>query len=456
MRLTAAEIAKRAGGGVVSGDPEVLVTSWGFDSRALLPGACFVALRDHRDGHDFVAAAFRAGAHVALIDREVSGLAPSAAATLIRVPDVVAGLQSVARSVRAGRSELRVVGVTGSTGKTSTKDLLAAALPDGAAYASPESYNNEFGLPLTLLNTPAGVRGVVAEMGERFPGDIALLCDIARPEFGIVTNVGLAHAEHLGGREGVAAVLAELLEALPESGTAVLPADDEWTPWLAQRTVARVETVGYAPDAAHRITHVDVGRALHPEFTLDGCRFRVGLRGAHQVINAAMAAVMARDAFGIDLEDIAARMEGARGSRWRMELAESAGGVVVLNDAYNANPASMDAALRALAQLGVEGRRIAVLGDMRELGTHSAGAHEAVGRLAGELGTDVVIGVGAGGAEIAGAARRDVRDVRTVVDADEAAATVLGLVQPGDAVLVKASRALGLQTVAERLLEAIS
>ena len=262
MRLTAAEIATRAGGAVVTGDPNLLVTSWGFDSRALLPGACFVALKDHRDGHDFIGAAFRAGAHVALIDRDVPGSAAHGSGTLVKVPEVIAGLQAVARSVRAARADLRVVGVTGSTGKTSTKDLLAAALPDGAAYASPESYNNEFGLPLTLLNTPAGVRGVVAEMGERFPGDIALLCEIARPEFGIVTNVGLAHAEHLGGREGVASVLAELLEALPESGAAVLPADDEWTPWLAARTSARVETVGYDADAAHRISHVDVGRAL--------------------------------------------------------------------------------------------------------------------------------------------------------------------------------------------------
>ena len=341
----------------------------GASTRARsLPGACFVALKDHRDGHDFVGAAFRAGAHVALVDRDVPGSAAHGSGTLVKVPEVIAGLQAVARSVRAARADLRVVGVTGSTGKTSTKDLLAAALPDGAAYASPESYNNEFGLPMTLLNTPAGVRGVVAEMGERFPGDIALLCEIARPEFGIVTNVGLAHAEHLGGREGVASVLAELLEALPESGAAVLHADDEWTPWLAARTSARVVTVGYDADAAHRISHVDVGRALDPEFTLDGCRFRIGLRGAHQVINAAMAAVMARDAFGVELEAVAERMEAARGSRWRMELAESADGVVVLNDAYNANPASMDAALRALAQLAVDGRRIAVLGDMRELG----------------------------------------------------------------------------------------
>jgi UDP-N-acetylmuramoyl-tripeptide--D-alanyl-D-alanine ligase len=456
MRLTAADIATRAGGAVVTGDANTLVTSWGFDSRALLPGACFVALKDHRDGHDFVGAAFRSGAHVALIDRDVPLSAAHGTGVLVKVPEVITGLQAVARSVRSERADLRVVGVTGSTGKTSTKDLLAAALPDGAAYASPESYNNEFGLPLTLLNTPAGVRGVVAEMGERFPGDIALLCEIARPEYGIVTNVGLAHAEHLGGREGVASVLAELLEALPESGAAVLPADDEWTPWLAARTRARVETVGYDAGATHRISHVDVGRALDPEFTLDGCRFRIGLRGAHQVVNAAMAAVMAHDAFGVELAAVAERMEAARGSRWRMELAESADGVVVLNDAYNANPASMDAALRALAQLGVDGRRIAVLGDMRELGTHSAGAHEAVGRLAGDLGTDVLIGVGAGGAEIADAARAEVSDVRVVADADEAAAAVLGLVRPGDAVLVKASRALGLQTVAARLLEAIS
>jgi UDP-N-acetylmuramoyl-tripeptide--D-alanyl-D-alanine ligase len=290
-------------------------------------------------------------------------------------------------------------------------------------------------------------------MGERFPGDIALLCDIARPQYGIVTNVGLAHAEHLGGREGVAAVLGELLEALPSSGVAVLPADDEWTPRLAARTEARVETVGYAATADHRVTDVDLGDALRPEFTLDGHRFGVGLRGAHQVVNAAMAAVMARIAFEIDYDGIAERMQAARGSRWRMELVESAGGVVVLNDAYNANPTSMEAALRALAHLDVEGRRIAVLGDMRELGAHSVEAHEQVGRLAAALATDVLIGVGDGGAVIADAARAAMHDVHTVADADEAAATVVRLAGPGDAVLVKASRALGLQVVAERLLE---
>jgi UDP-N-acetylmuramoyl-tripeptide--D-alanyl-D-alanine ligase len=430
MRLTADEIARRAGGEVVAGDPNAAVTAWGFDSRAVLPGSCFLALKDHRDGHDFVADAFRAGASVALIAHEVSVAGAGEPATLVKVQDVVAGLQAIARSVRATRHDLRVVAITGSTGKTSTKDLLSAALPDGVAYANPESFNNEFGLPVTLLNTPASVRGVVAEMGERHPGDIALLCDIARPQYGIVTNVGLAHAEHLGGREGVAAVLGELLESLPETGYVLLPADDPWTPRLRGRTRARVETVGEAEDADHRISAVDIGRGLLPEFVLGGCRFRIGLRGVQQVMNAAMAAVMARAAFDVPFAEAAERMEAARGSRWRMELVESPSGVVVLNDAYNANPSSMAAALRALAQLGVSGRRIAVLGDMRELGAHSDRAHEAVGHLAGEVGADIVIGVGDGGA------------------------IVSQLVAPGDAVLVKASRALGLQLVAARLLEA--
>jgi UDP-N-acetylmuramoyl-tripeptide--D-alanyl-D-alanine ligase len=449
MRMTAAEIARRAGGEVVAGDPGVEVTSWGFDSRALLPGACFVALKDHRDGHDFVVDALSAGAAVALIDRPIAEPLPAGRAALVKVRNVIDGLQAVARSVRVERDALRVVGVTGSTGKTSTKDLRSSAV----VYASPESFNNEFGLPLTLLNTPSAVRGVIAEMGERFPGDIALLCDIARPQHGVVTNVGLAHAEHLGGAEGVAAVLAELLEALPEAGAAVLPADDPWTPWLRTRTRARVVTVGYDAGADHAITDVVIGRDLQPEFTLDGHRFRVGLRGAHQVVNAAMAAVTAGHAFGVSPADAAARIADARGSRWRMELVESPSGVVVLNDAYNANPASMAAGLQALAQLEVAGRRIAVLGDMRELGAHSTTAHDQVGGLAAELGTDVLIGVGAGGAEIATAARGLVPDVRTVADADEASALLTALVGPGDAVLVKASRALGLQVVADRLLE---
>jgi UDP-N-acetylmuramoyl-tripeptide--D-alanyl-D-alanine ligase len=452
VRLTAADIADRAGGEVIAGTPDAVVTSWGFDTRALASGACFVALKGHRDGHDFVAEAWRAGASVALVERAVA-LPPAADRhAVVRVPDVIAGLQAVARSVRAQRTALRVIAVAGSTGKTSTKDLLAAALPPGETFASPESYNNEFGLPITLLNAPGAAHTVVTEMGERFPGDVADLCTIAQPQYGAVTNVGLAHAEHLGGTDGAAAVLAELLEALPADGLAVLNAEDEWTPWLARRSSAPVETVGTSADADHLVSHVTIDAALHPEFTLAGRRFRVGLRGAHQALNAAMAAVVAHRAAGVEWSDIAARVATAPGSRWRMELLESSAGVLVLNDSYNANPSSMAAALHALASMDVSGRRIAVLGDMRELGAHGVLAHADIGRLAGELRIDRLVGVGEGGAQIATAARGTEVVVQTVADADEAARLLARESRPGDAVLIKASRALGLQVVAEHLL----
>jgi UDP-N-acetylmuramoyl-tripeptide--D-alanyl-D-alanine ligase len=452
VHLTAAEIGARAGGEVI-GDPDVAVTSWTFDSRAARDGACFVALRGHRDGHDFVADAFRSGARVALVDRSLPHLDLRGRA-LVRTDDALRGLQAVARSVREDRTDLKVVAITGSTGKTSTKDLLAAALASRAVHANPESYNNEFGLPITLLDTPPGASIVVTEMGERFPGDVAALCGIARPQYGVVTNVGLAHAEHLGGPEGVARVLAELLEALPADGVAVLNADDPWTPWLAKRTGATVTTVGCAGSADHRVTDVELEPTLRPSFSLDGRRVCVPLHGAHHVANAACAVVVAHHVLGVPWEDVVRDLRDARPARWRMELAESTAGVVVLNDSYNANPASVAAALRALAHLDVRGRRIAVLGDMRELGEHSETAHEEVGRLAADLGTDVVIGVGAGGARIAQAARVGAGEVHVVADAASAAALVAGTAGEGDAVLVKASRALGLQIVAEQLLGA--
>ena len=447
MRLTAGDVARRAGGTVVGGPPDVPISSWTFDSRVVEPGACFVALAGDRDGHEFVADAFRAGAHVALVSRPLQVDAGEGCA-LVQVDDVLTGLQAVARSVRRERRDVRVVGVAGSTGKTSTKDLLAAALRPHHVYASPESYNNEFGLPITLLNAPRPASAVVAEMGERFPGDIAALCDIAQPDFGLVTNVGLAHAEHLGGEEGAAAVLAELLEALPRRGLAVLNADDAWTPWLATHTEARVCTVGFSDDADHRITDVTLDRSLLPTFSMGVWQFQVPIRGAHQVTNAAMAAVMANRAFGMMWDDVAFQLRHARASRWRMELTETPAGVTVLNDAYNANPASMEAALRALAKLDITGRRIAVLGDMRELGDRGPEAHAAVGDLARKLRIDVVVGVGTGGAEIG---RHAGNDDYNVADAAAAIAVVDELVRPGDAVLVKASRALGLQVVAEHL-----
>ena len=454
MPMTAYEIAQRCDG-TLTGDTGAEVVTWAFDSRVLEPGSCFVALRGDRDGNDFVADALQRGARVALMDRPLAGAVPAGCAT-VHVPDTIAALQTVARSVRAERRDVRVVGVTGSTGKTSTKDLLAAALASLPAYASPESYNNEFGLPITLLNAPASVPAVVAEMGERFPGDIAKLCDIARPEIGVVTNVGLAHAEHLGGLEGVAAVLAELPGALPDSGLLVLNADDEWWPYLAGATDAAVVTVGSTDAADLRVSSVAVDATLTPSFSLAGESLTVPLRGAHQVQNAAMAAAVAREAFGLAWADIRRDLLEARSGRWRMEIVESADGIVVLNDAYNANPSSMDAALRALAHLHTKGSRIAVLGDMRELGAHAEDAHAAIGALAGTLGIDVVVGVGAGGEQIVAAVTAGSTATLRAADATAARTLVEEMVKPGDAVLVKASRALGLQVVGEALMDRAS
>ncbi|MGQ0824064.1 MAG: UDP-N-acetylmuramoyl-tripeptide--D-alanyl-D-alanine ligase [Actinomycetota bacterium] len=452
MSLTAADIARRVGGAIVQGSDAATVTSWSCDSRTLVPGACFVALRGSRDGHDFVGDAFHAGASVALVQRVPHSVEPRPDQAFVVVADVVAALQAVARAVRSERSHLRVVGVAGSTGKTSTKDLLGAALRPLGAYANVDSFNNEFGVPVTLLNTPAAAPILVAELGERFPGDVATLCEVAQPEIGIVTNVGLAHAEHLTDYDGVVAVLAELMEALPESGLAVLNADDDHTPKLAGRTAARVVTVGRSLDADYRVSAVMLDDRVRASFDLGETRISLSLHGAHQVSNAALAAVVAHEGFARDWDEIASSIANAPGARWRMEIRERADGVVVLNDSYNASPASMSAALHTLANVDVPGRRIAVLGDMRELGTHTDSAHSEVGRQAGDLAIDVVVGVGAGGARIADAAAGRVDVARVVEDAEGAVRELIEIVRPGDAVLVKASRALGLQVVATRLL----
>lgn len=451
MDLTAAGLA-RVVDGVIVGDPDARVTSYAIDSRILEPGACFVALRGRHDGHEFVPDAFARGATVALVARALDH--PPATA-LVVVDDPLAALARLAAHARQGWQGVTVVGITGSAGKTATKDLTAAALAERRrVHASLGSFNNEAGLPLTLLSAPRGTEVVVAEMGARFPGNIAELCAIAAPTVGVVTHIGLAHAEHLGGPDGVLKTKGELLEALPGTGTAVVNADDAATRALVGRTPARILTVGTAASADLRVRGMTLDAELRPSFTIDSpwgaADVTLAVRGAHQAMNAAMGAAVAL-ALGVDLESVAAGLARATSAAWRMELETSPGGIVVLNDAYNASPSSMQAALRSLGALPATGRRVAVLGDMLELGPHEESEHAALGSLAAEVGVDLLVAVGRASAVTAAHAERAGIVVLAVGDVDAANAVVAAHVRPGDAVLVKASRAVGLEAVADAL-----
>jgi UDP-N-acetylmuramoyl-tripeptide--D-alanyl-D-alanine ligase len=451
--LTLAEIAGITGGQILGGDPEAAVTSYSIDTRTLQPGALFIALQAERDGHDFVGDALDRGAAGALVSRPVEGLG------LVLVDDAAIGLTTLGRAARERLVGLPVVGITGSTGKTSTKDLTAAALaPAGPVGASPVSFNNEIGVPLTLLSAPAGAVAVVTEMGARGVGHIATLCAVARPTIGVITNIGMAHAEFFGSREEVARAKGELLEALPADGHALLCADDDLTPGLARRTEATVLTAGSAADADVRVSAVELDEELRPAFHLEtpwGAADvpPLPVRGTHQAGNAAFAVAVAAVA-GVGLEDAVAGLAGAVGSPLRMDLRRSPSGVAVLNDSYNANPTSMAAALDALAALGSPGqggRRFAVLGPMAELGPHSAGEHSRLGKLVAAAGVELLVAVGAPDlAEGARAAGAEAVDVPT---AQAAVAAIIPRLRSGDAVLVKASRVVGLERVAEALLE---
>jgi len=459
VELTASDIARITGGTVVRGPADARATSFAIDSRVLEPGACFAALVAARDGHDFVDDAFARGATVALVAHDVPVREPSTAAVL--VPDPLRALGALGAAARATLEGTPVIGITGSAGKTGTKDLLQAALggPPGA-HASPGSWNNEAGVPLTLLATPPGVRAVVLEMGARAQGDIAALCAIARPTVGVITNVGLAHAGPLGGPAGVARAKGELFEALPTDGLGVLDLHDAASEGIAARTGARVLRVSAAGAAAADVRAVgtSVDDLLRPRFTIESPwgahAVQLAVHGEHVVVNALLAAAVALDA-GIAPDAVTVGLASARPAPWRMDVARGPSGVVVVNDAYNANPASMAAALRSLAAIPAAGRRIAVLGDMRELGDHSADEHARIGDLAAQLRIDTVVAVGEETAPLADAARAGgLTTVTTVDDAAAALAAVTAGVAPtgGDVVLVKGSRAVGLEAVALALL----
>jgi UDP-N-acetylmuramoyl-tripeptide--D-alanyl-D-alanine ligase len=459
VKIALSEAASVVGGEVL-GDASTSgrLTGVSIDSRTARAGDLFVALRGEAlDGHDFVADAIRRGAAAALVGRPVS----HAGGVQIVVADPMAALTALAAHVRDTVDPF-VVGITGSVGKTTTKDLIAAVLARRfRTVASLRSFNNDLGVPLTLLAADPGTEVVVCEMGARGPGHVAALCRYVRPHVGVVTNVGVTHYSEFGSRQAIAAEKGQLVRALPGSGAAVLNADDPAVAAMGALAAGEVITYGLSPGAYVRAGDVVWDRLGRPELRLRaaGESAWVSLRvsGRHQVSNA-LAAAAAGIALGVPLEECARGLGAASVSPWRMEVHEGVlpgvGEVVVVNDAYNASPASVVSALETCAGMVREGGRlVAVLGTMAELGGIAAAEHERVGALAAALAGELVV-VGERAAGIAaGAQAAGLGAVRQVAGPRDVSAALgdAGL-RAGDVVLVKASRVAGLESVAEALL----
>ncbi|MFE0135128.1 UDP-N-acetylmuramoyl-tripeptide--D-alanyl-D-alanine ligase [Streptomyces sp. NPDC059037] len=457
IALSLAEIAEVVGGQTYDiPDPSVQVTGPVVrDSREVEPGSLFVAFVGERvDGHDYAAAVVEAGAAAVLASRPVGVPA-------IVVDDVQTALGALARHV-VERLGATLVALTGSVGKTSSKDLLAQVLRSKAPTVwTPGSLNNEIGLPLTALSATDETKFLVLEMGARGIGHIRYLTGLTPPKIGLVLNVGTAHIGEFGGREQIAEAKGELVEGLPADGTAVLNADDPLVRAMASRTKARVLLFGEAADADVRAENVRLTDNGQPAFTLhtpSGCSdVTLRLYGEHHVSNALAAAAVAHE-LGMSADEIARALSDAGTlSRWRMEVTERPDGVTVVNDAYNANPESMRAALRALVAMGKGRRTWAVLGHMAELGDEGLAEHDAVGRLAVRLNVSKLVAVG--GREASwlqlGAYNEGSWGEESVHVSDAQAAIDLlrSELRPGDVVLVKASRSVGLERVATALLD---
>jgi UDP-N-acetylmuramoyl-tripeptide--D-alanyl-D-alanine ligase len=445
------DVARAVGGIAIGG--EIEVTSVSTDSRLVRPGALFFAMPgQHTDGGLFVPEAFGLGAAAAVVR---DGARVDGPAVFVRSPGDA--LQRLAADER-GRTDAAVVAITGANGKTSTKDMTAAVLATRmATHASLESFNNEVGLPMTLLGAAPGDRAIVCEIGARRVGDAALLCRIARPGSVVVTNVGVAHLEIFGSWEAIVEAHAEPVEALGADGVAILNADDPVAASFASRCRGRVITFGTAASADVRATEVALGPDGCASFTLelDGVRERVELAvpGEHMVSNALAASAVGRE-LGLSAAECATGLKGARVSHWRMETFTTPEGVRVINDAYNANPESMAAALKAARWIARGAHLIAVLGPMAELGPIAAQEHERLGELATRLRVDRVIAVGEQAEGIAAAAVREgvePGNVATYDDPEAVLADVRAHARPGDVVLFKASRVAGLERLAEAL-----
>jgi UDP-N-acetylmuramoyl-tripeptide--D-alanyl-D-alanine ligase len=430
VRILASAAAASIGGRLVG--PDVEFDGASFDSRLVRPGQLFIPIVADRNGHEYIETAISAGAAAYLTSQPEHA---AEAGTSIEVDDTAVALMALAAWARS-QSVGKVIGVTGSVGKTSTKDLIAAACASGLRTAANErSFNNEQGLPITVLNAPDDTEVLVLEMGMRGFGEITRLCDVAQPDIGVVTAVGHSHTERVGGIEGVAKAKKELVEALDASGTAILNADDERVLAMARHAHATVLTYGTSADV--RLSGLELDALARPRFRVDtpwgNADVELATSGAHMASNAA-AAIAVAGSVGVSLNAAVGALATASISGMRMEVSTAPSGATVINDAYNANPTSMGAALEALAAMEAD-RRIAILGLMGELDDDVEG-HREVARIAETLGVQVV------------ATGTDLYGVRPTDDP----VAFIGNFQAGDVVLVKASRSAGLERVVNELL----
>jgi UDP-N-acetylmuramoyl-tripeptide--D-alanyl-D-alanine ligase len=462
LLLRASELSDIVGGELLSGSPSQNIDSLSTDTRSLKPGDLFLPLRGERfNGEEFLGRALELGA-VGFLTTEWEKrrlTAPtSPEAIIIKVKDTLRSLQEIARFVRA-ELQTEVVGITGSTGKTSTKDMAASILSLRLRTVSGEaSHNNEIGVPLTLLKADENTDVIIAELAMRGQGQIKELAGIAKPTMGIITNIGKSHFEFLGSQELIGRAKAELAEEIPEEGVLILNADDVWTEKLRDLPRCRVVTFGLSRGSNVRAEEVSV-RSGKPSFVLVSEKGRIPVElpvlGRHNIYNALAASAAALE-LDFTLEEIKKGLECCRLPKMRMEAFSTSEGITVLSDAYNANPASMEAALLTLRDVAASSRKIAVLGDMLELGDIADSSHYQLGEQVHDLGVDFLVAVGKWSKRVAeGALDRGMASSRVILcrKPSEAVKILRSILKAGDVVLVKASRAVQMEQAVNSLVE---
>lgn len=450
--LSAGTIAAMCGGSLIQGCPSDLIPGVSKDTRSLTGGEIYLALSgENFEGHDFVRQAEKAGA-VGVLVSQLTKDTEDLSGTVIHVKDTLGALQNLARNYRRMLKGLKVVGVTGSNGKTSSKDFIAAVLGQGhRVNATRGNLNNHIGLPLTVLATEADHTVGVWEMGMSHPGEIEVLAEIARPDIAVITNIGVAHLEFMKSREAIAKEKGMLAESLPQDGWLIMPEEDDFTESIRGRTGARVMTVGISCGDLRAENLLETSKGTQFQIiSPDGksIEAEIAVPGRHMVVNALFAAAVGQ-ILGVGGEETKRGLKAAKLTGGRLHLSRI-NGVDVLDDSYNANPDSMRAALRTLASLPCEGRRVAALGVMAELGTHAEQEHRALAAEVNRAGVDMLVTIGDMPALIGEGLNNGV-EVCKFDDCEQGGLFLRDWLEPGDLLLVKGSRSAGMEVVIDRL-----